>query len=115
MQIKVNIPEYEVSEFNNLFKNFVEKNFEYVRIKGEISDITKANNGHLYLTLKDDNSILKGIIWNYKKNFLKILPENGMEVVVSGKISTYAKGISTYSIHIDKIEISGGGVLLKII
>ena len=111
----VNIPEYEVSQFNKLFKEVVENNFDYVRIRGEISELKNAASGHLYLTLKDATSILNGTIWSQKKNYLKIQPEVGMEVIVTGKISTYAKSISTYSISIDKLELAGEGALLKII
>ena len=111
----VNIPEYEVSQFNKLFKEVVENNFDYVRIRGEISELKNAASGHLYLTLKDATSILNGTIWSQKKSHLKIQPEVGMEVIVTGKISTYAKSISTYSISIDKLELTGEGALLKII
>ena len=110
-----NIPEYKVSQFNLLFKEVVQKNFNYIRIRGEISELKKAASGHLYLTLKDDNSVLNATIWNHKTVFLKINPEVGMEVVVTGKISTYAKSISTYSINIDKLELAGEGAILKLI
>lgn len=111
----INIPEYEVSQFNKALKEVVESNFDYVRIKGEISDLKIASSGHLYLTLKDDSSVLNATIWSQKKNYLKIKPEIGMEVIVTGKISTYAKSISTYSINIDNLELAGEGALLKLI
>jgi exodeoxyribonuclease VII large subunit len=111
----LNIPEYEVSQFNRLFKEVVETNFDYVRIRGEISELKKAASGHLYLTLKDKDSILNATIWKQKKNYIQLNPEVGMEVVVTGKISTYAKSISTYSISIDKLELAGEGALLKLI
>ena len=115
MNIGINIPEYEVSQFNRLFKEVIDSNFDYVRIRGEISELKKAASGHLYLTLKDDNSVLNATIWSQKKNYLLINPEVGMEVIVTGKISTYAKSISTYSINIDKLELAGEGALLKLI
>ena len=111
----INIPEYEVSQFNRVIKEVVELNFDYVRIKGEISDLKNASSGHVYLTLKDDSSVLNATIWNQKKNYLKIKPEVGMEVIVTGKISTYAKSISTYSINIDNLELAGEGALLRLI
>jgi len=110
-----NIPEYEVSQFNTVFKEVVENNFDYVRIRGEISELKKAASGHIYLTLKDDTSILNATIWSQKTKYLNIEPEIGMDVIATGKISTYAKSISTYSINIDKIEIAGEGSLLKLI
>jgi exodeoxyribonuclease VII large subunit len=111
----INIPEYEVSQFNSMFKKVVETNFDYLRIRGEVSELKNAASGHIYLTLKDDNSVLNATIWNQKKNYLQFKPEVGMEIIVTGKISTYAKSISTYSINIDKIELAGEGSLLKII
>ena len=65
----LNIPEFEVSQFNKIFKEVVETNFDYVRIRGEISELKKASSGHLYLTLKDNNSILNATIWNQKLIF----------------------------------------------
>lgn len=115
MNLGINIPEYEVSQFNKLFKDVVEKNFDYIRIRGEISELKHAASGHIYLSLKDDKSVLNATIWNQKKIYLQIKPEIGMEVIVTGKISTYAKSISTYSINIDKIELAGEGALLKLI
>ena len=115
MNIRLNIPEYEVSQFNLLLKEVVETNFDYVRIRGEVSELKKAASGHLYLTLKDKNSVLNATIWKQKKNYLQFNPEVGMDVVVTGKISTYAKSISTYSISIDKLELAGEGALLKLI
>ena len=111
----INIPEYEVSQFNKALKDVIELNFDYVRIKGEVSDLKNAASGHVYLTLKDDSSVLNATIWSQKKNYLKIQFKIGMEVIVTGKISTYAKSISTYSINIDSLELAGEGALLKLI
>ena len=65
----LNIPEYEVSQFNRSFKEVVEANFDYVRIRGEISDLKNAASGHLYLTLKDKDSVLNATVWKQKKNY----------------------------------------------
>ena len=111
----INIPEYEVSQFNRAIKEVIESNFDYIRIRGEISDLKSASSGHLYLTLKDDTSVLNATIWSQKINNLKIKPEIGLEVIVTGKISTYAKSISTYSINVDNLEVAGEGILLKLI
>ena len=70
MSNKINIPEYEVSEFNRSFKEIIETNFNYIRIKGEISEIKTATKGQIYLTLKDQDSILSGVIWEQKKKYL---------------------------------------------
>ena len=67
MNNKINIPEFKVSDFNRVFKEVIESNFNYVRIKGEISEIKTATKGQIYLTLKDQDSILSGVIWDQKK------------------------------------------------
>ena len=115
MKTNINIPEYKVSQFNQIFKDVVESNFDYIRIRGEISELKNASSGHVYLTLKDETSILNATLWKHKKEYLNLKPEVGMEVIVTGKISTYAKSISTYSINIDKFELAGEGALLKMI
>ena len=115
MNNKINIPEYEVSEFNRAFKDIIENKFNYIRIKGEISEIKTATKGQIYLTLKDQDSILSGVIWAQKKNYLDIVPELGLEIIATGKITTWSRFKTTYQIDIDKIEIAGEGALLKLI
>ena len=115
MNNSINIPEYEVSEFNKVFKDIIEEKFNYVRIKGEISELKTATKGQIYLTLKDDNSILSGVIWEQKIKYLDIVPEVGLEVITTGKITTWSRYKTSYQIDIDKIEIAGEGALLKLI
>ena len=115
MNNKINIPEYEVSEFNRTFREIIENEFNYIRIKGEISEIKTATKGQIYLTLKDQDSILSGVIWAQKKNYLDIVPELGLEIIATGKITTWSRFKTTYQIDIDKIEIAGEGALLKLI
>lgn len=110
-----NIPEFSVSEITSLTKNILEENFERVRIRGEVSKI-KENKGHLYFSLKDENFILNAICWSSAVPLLQVFPEEGMEVVAEGKITTYAKSsISSYQIKVDQIELQGEGALLKLI
>ncbi len=110
-----NIPEYFVSQFNKKFKTLIEAEFDYVKIRGEISEIKTATKGQIYLTIKDDESILSGVIWASKKKFLNYLPELGMDVILIGRITTWSKFKTTYQIDIDNIEIAGEGALLKLI
>ena len=112
MNTPINIPEYQVSQFNRLFRDVIETNFSYVRIKGEISEIKRATRGQLYLTLKDDESILSSVIWENKKKDLQFSPEVGMEVVVTGIVTTWSKFKTTYQIDIDKVELAGGKGIL---
>jgi len=93
----------------------MESNFSYVRIRGEISEIKTATKGQIYLTLKDDNSLISGVIWNSKKEHLQFAPKLGIEVIATGKITTWSRYKTTYQIDIDKLEIAGEGALLKLI
>jgi exodeoxyribonuclease VII large subunit len=115
LQNKINIPEYYVSEFNKLFRDVIESNFGYVRIRGEISEIKTATKGQIYLTLKDDDSIISGVIWSSKKEYLQFEPKLGIEVIVTGKITIWSRYKTTYQIDIDKLEIAGEGALFKLI
>jgi exodeoxyribonuclease VII, large subunit len=115
MSLKLNIPEYGVTQFNRELKDLIEDHYSYVRIKGEISEIRVATKGQLYLTLKDEKSILSAVVWEQKKRSLAFEPEMGMEVTLTGRITTWSKFKTTYQIDVDKIEIAGEGALLKII
>ena len=115
MNSNLNIPEYGVSQFNKAIKDLIEDHFSYVRIKGEISEIRGATKGQIYITLKDKTSILSAVVWEQKKKHLIFEPEIGMEVILTGRITTWSKFKTTYQIDVDKIEIAGEGALLKII
>ncbi len=115
MNLNLNIPEYDVTQFNKAIKDIIEDNFSYVRIKGEISEIRVATKGQIYITVKDSNSILSAVVWEQKKRSLTFEPEIGMEVVLTGRVTTWSKFKTTYQIDVDKIEIAGEGALLKII
>ena len=117
---KENIPEYSVTELSTALKNTIEDKFGYVRIKGELSGINNHSSGHIYLTLKDENAVINGIIWRSSVAKIKIRPEEGLEVICSGKISTgynpgrYA-GRSNYQITIDTMKPAGVGALMAIL
>ena len=107
-----NIPEYTVSEFSRSIKRMVEDNFGYVRIKGEISGFKRASSGHLYFSLKDESAILNAVC--FRQTASDFVAEDGLEVIVSGKISIY-EGRSNYQIIVEKIEIAGIGAILAAI
>jgi exodeoxyribonuclease VII large subunit len=117
---KENIPEYSVTELSTALKNTIEDKFGYVRIKGELSGINNHSSGHIYLTLKDENAVINGIIWRSSVSKIKIRPEEGLEVICTGKISTgynpgrYA-GRSNYQITIDTMKPAGVGALMAIL
>ena len=113
--IENNVPEYTVSEFNKIFNETVSTAFSFVKIRGEISNLKKHYSGHIYFNLKDENSIINSVCWRDNVHKLNLDPEEGIEVIATGKISTYAKSISVYQINIENIEIAGEGALLKLI
>jgi len=102
-----------VSEISGALKRVVEDRFGYVRIKGEISGYKRAASGHVYLTLKDDKSVLDGVMWKGNAGRLPFQPEDGIEVVVSGKLTTLA-GRSKYQVVIDQMELAGEGALMAL-
>lgn len=109
-----NQPEYSVSEISGKLKRVVEGQFGYVRVRGEISGYKRAASGHLYLDLKDENAVIAGVCWRGKAASLAFKPEDGLEVIVSGKISTYP-GSSKYQIIIDRMEPAGAGALMALL
>ena len=91
----------------------VEDRFGYVRIRGEISGFKRAASGHVYLALKDDKAVIDGVMWKGNAGRLPFQPEDGIEVVVSGKLTTYP-GRSKYQVVIDKMELAGEGALMAL-
>jgi len=109
-----NLPEYSVSELSQALKRTVEDTYPYVRVRGEISGFKRAASGHLYLALKDESAVLDGVCWRGVAGRLGIRPEDGMEVVCTGKLTTYP-GRSKYQIVIEAMELAGEGALLKLL
>ena len=109
-----NTLELSVSELSVSIKNLIEDNFGYIRVKGEIGRVSKPASGHIYFDLKDKDSVISGIIWKGNASVLEIKPEEGLEVICSGKVTTY-KGQSKYQIIIDNIEPAGLGALMALL
>lgn len=106
--------EYTVSEISAEIKRFVETKFNRVRIKGEIFGAKRADSGHYYLSLKDENAVIAAVCWRGVAVGLKIKPEDGLEVIATGKITTFA-GKSSYQLVIEQMEVAGAGALLKLL
>ena len=106
--------EYTVSEISFAIKQLVESSFTSVRVKGEIFGAKRADSGHWYLSLKDENSLLSAVCWRGVANSLSIKIEDGTEVIATGKITTF-NGRSSYQLVIEKLEIAGQGALLKLL
>ncbi|MCA1941261.1 MAG: exodeoxyribonuclease VII large subunit, partial [Caenispirillum bisanense] len=109
-----NVPEMTVSELSNALKRTVEDSFPLVRVRGEISQPKVAGSGHCYLRLKDDQAVIDGIIWRGSMMKLSLRPEEGLEVIATGRLTTYP-GRSSYQIVIESLELAGEGALLKML
>ena len=109
-----NLPEFTVSEISAAVKRTLEGTFERVRVRGEVSKPNYHGSGHLYFSLKDENAVIDACAWNSTVRRLKLRLEHGMEVVVTGRVSSYP-GSSKYQIVIDSVELAGEGALLKML
>jgi exodeoxyribonuclease VII large subunit len=103
-----------VSEISGLLKRHVEGGFSHVRIRGEISGYKRPASGHLYLALKDENAVIDGVMWKGGAARLAFVPADGIEVIATGKLTTYP-GRSKYQIVIESMEIAGEGALLALL
>ncbi|MGI9498488.1 MAG: exodeoxyribonuclease VII large subunit [Geminicoccaceae bacterium] len=109
-----NIAEFTVSELSGALKRTIEDAYGYVRVRGEISGFKRAASGHLYFALKDERALIDGVCWRGTAGKLGFQPEDGLEVVASGRITTYA-GRSKYQIVIDRLEPAGAGALMALL
>jgi len=109
-----NAPEFSVSEISNAIKRVIEGEFSHVRIRGEVGRVSRPRSGHLYLDLKDDKSVINGIIWKGVATRLQVQPEEGMEVIAVGRMTTFA-GQSRYQIIIEEIRPAGVGALMAML
>ena len=109
-----NVPEFSVSELSFALKRQLEGAFPRVRVRGEVSQPSFPRSGHCYFRLKDENAVLDAVCWKTTMPRLGIKVEEGMEVIATGKITTYA-GSSRYQIIIDRLELAGEGALLKLL
>ena len=109
--ISENVPEFTVSDISRVLKQLIEGEFSNVRIRGELGRVTRPASGHVYFEIKDSKSILSAVVWRSNVSNLSIFPEEGLEVMVSGSLTTFS-GQSRYQINIDNIEASGVGSLM---
>ncbi|MEA2732357.1 MAG: exodeoxyribonuclease large subunit [Acetobacteraceae bacterium] len=106
-----NMPEYTVSEISGAVKRTLEITFGRVRVRGELTEVKHYPSGHIYLSLKDENSKISGIVWKTTVPRLGMAPENGTEVIATGRISAYGER-SSYQLIIERMEYAGVGALL---
>ena len=103
-----------VSEISSLLKRHVESGFSHVRIRGEISGFKRPGSGHIYFALKDENAVIDGVMWKGGAARLAFVPQDGVEVIATGKLTTYP-GRSKYQIVVESMEIAGEGALLALL
>jgi exodeoxyribonuclease VII large subunit len=109
-----NAPEFTVSELSGAVKRVIEGEFGHVRVRGEVGRVSRPRSGHVYLDLKDDRAVLSGVIWKGVAARLSVQPEEGMEVVATGRMTTFA-GQSRYQVVIDDIKPAGMGALMALL
>ncbi len=103
-----------VTALSYAIKGLVENKFVSVKVRGEISGFKKAASGHMYFALKDEESVLDGVCWRGSASKLAVVPEDGLEVVCTGRITTYP-GRSKYQMVVETMEAAGEGALLKLL
>ena len=109
-----NQPEYTVSELAAALRRSIEDKFSLVRVRGEVSGLKRHSSGHLYFALKDADAVLDAVCWRMTATRLTVRPEDGMEVIATGRLTTYP-GRSKYQLIVDSIELAGIGALLKLL
>ncbi|MEM1343451.1 MAG: exodeoxyribonuclease VII large subunit [Pseudomonadota bacterium] len=107
----VNTPEYSVSEISGALKQAIEGRFAHVRVRGEVGRVSRPRSGHIYLDLKDERAVLSGVVWKGVSERLEIAPQEGDEVIATGRLTTFA-GQSKYQIVIERLAYAGAGALL---
>jgi exodeoxyribonuclease VII large subunit len=109
-----NSPEYTVAELSGAIKKAIENEFGHVRLRAEVGRVSLPRSGHVYLDLKDDKAVIAGIIWKGVAATLDTQPEEGMEVIATGRITTFP-GQSKYQIIIEDIKPAGAGALMAVL
>ncbi len=113
-EVVSNVAEFTVSEISNALKRTLEDTFGHVRVRGELGRVSRPASGHVYLDLKDDRAVISGVIWKGTVSRMKIQPEQGLEVIATGRITTFP-GQSKYQIIIETLEPAGAGALMALL
>ena len=109
-----NAPEFSVSELSGVLKRMIEGEFSHVRVRGELGRVSRPASGHIYLDLKDNNAVLASVIWKGTANRLPMRPEEGMEVVATGRLTTFP-GQSRYQLVVESMAPAGVGALMAML
>ncbi len=109
-----NTPEYTVSEISGAVKRTIEGTFGRVRVRGEVGRVMLARSGHLYFDVKDNRAVLAAVSWKGQVARLSIRPEEGMEVIVTGRMTTFGAQ-SKYQLNVDDVQVAGEGALMAML
>ena len=109
-----NLPEFTVTELSGKVKRTLEDAFGRVRVRGEVGRVSRPRSGHVYFDLKDDRNVVNCTSWKGQVANLSVMPEEGLEVIVTGKLSAYGAQ-SRYNLNVDEIEVAGEGALLAML
>ena len=106
-----NAPEFTVSELSGAIKRTLETAFARVRVRGELTEVKTYSSGHTYFSLKDEGGKIRAVIWKFSASKAGLKPENGVEVIATGRISAYGDR-SEYQLVVERLEYAGEGALL---
>jgi exodeoxyribonuclease VII large subunit len=109
-----NLPEFTVGDLSAALRRTVEDSFPFVRVKGEVSNLKVHSSGHIYFDLKDERATLNAVIWRMTARQLRVKPERGVEVVCTGRVTTYAAS-SRYQLIVEQVELAGLGALMALL
>ena len=113
-EFETNLVEFSVSELSGAIKRQIEDSFGRVRVRGELGRVSRPASGHLYFDVKDDKAVLSGVMWKGTAQKLTMQPEQGLEVIVTGKLTTFA-GQSRYQMVVEAMEPAGEGALMALL
>ncbi len=109
-----NAHEYSVSELSGAVKRVIEGEFGLVRVRGEVGRVSRPASGHLYFDLKDDRAVIAAIAWKGQAGRLALRPEEGMEIIATGRLTTFP-GQSKYQLIVEQVELAGAGALMAML
>ena len=109
-----NLHEFTVSEISQAVKQTVETASGHVRVRGEVGKVARPGSGHVYFDLKDDSAVINAVAWKGTTSRWKFQPEQGLEVVVTGRLTTFP-GQSRYQIIVESVELAGAGALMALL
>ncbi|MBO9446221.1 exodeoxyribonuclease VII large subunit [Ruegeria sp. R14_0] len=109
-----NTPEYTVSDISGEVKRTLEGTFGRIRVRGEVGRVFKARSGHLYYDIKDDRNVLACTTWKGQISGLSVVPEEGLEVVVTGRLTAFCAQ-SKYNLNVDEVAVAGQGALMALL